>query len=148
MFYIAVMELKINHLAVIVAVIMQFVLGFLWYGPLFGDIWMEMVGLDMTTIEADPPGAGEWITNLVSAFASMYVLAWLFVKLKVNTLVRGLLYGLLIGFSFVLLSTMTSGMFAKDPYVLAWITGGFTTAGLALGGAILGAWPKYRRLPA
>ena len=49
-------ELKINHLAVIVAVVMQFVLGFLWYGPLFGDAWMEMVGLDMDT--ADRPGAG------------------------------------------------------------------------------------------
>lgn len=137
-------ELKINHLAVLVAVVLQFILGFLWYGPFFGEPWMGMVGLDTATIEANPPGAGEWITNIVSAVVSMYVLAWLFTKINVTSLVKGLLIGLLIGVAFVLLSTMTSGMFAKDPYGLAWITGGFTTVGLALGGAILGAWKKYK----
>ena len=137
-------ELKINHLAVLVAVVLQFVLGFLWYGPFFGEPWMGMVGLDMATVEANPPGAGEWITNIFSAVVSMYVLAWLFTKINVTSLVQGLLIGLLIGFAFVLLSIMTSGMFAKDPYGLAWITGGFTTVGLALGGAVLGAWKKYK----
>jgi len=137
-------ELKINHLAVLVAVVLQFVLGFLWYGPFFGEPWMGMVGLDTATIEANPPGAGEWITNIFSAVVSMYVLAWLFTKMNVGTLLKGCLYGLLLGFSFVLLSIMTSGMFAKDPYGLAWITGGFTTAGLAIGGAVLGAWKKYK----
>jgi len=137
-------ELKINHLAVLLAVVLQFALGFLWYSLLFGEAWMGMVGLDMATIEADPPGAEEWITNIVSAVVSMYVLAWLFTRINVTSLVQGLLIGLLIGFSFVLLSIMTSGMFAKDPYGLAWITGGFTTAGLAVGGAVLGAWKKYK----
>ena len=137
-------ELKINYLAVLVAVVLQFVLGFLWYGPLFGEAWMGMVGLDMATIEADPAGAGEWITNVVSAVISMWVLSWLFVKLGVDNWLRGAGLGLLIGVAFVLLSTMTSGMFAKDPYGLAWITGGFTTAGLTLGGAVLGAWTKSK----
>jgi hypothetical protein len=137
-------ELKINHLAVLVAVVLQFALGFLWYGPLFGEAWKGMVGLDMATIEADPAGAGEWITNIVSALVSMYVLAWLFTKINVTSLLQGLLIGLLIGFSFVLLSIMTSGMFAKDPYGLAWITGGFTTVGLGVGGGVLGAWKKYK----
>jgi hypothetical protein len=137
-------ELKINHLAVLVAVVLQFVLGFLWYGPIFGEPWMGMVGLDMATVEANPPGAGEWITNIFSAVVSMYVLAWLFTKIPVTSLLQGLGVGLLIGFSFVLLSIMTSGMFAKDPYGLAWITGGFTTVGLGIGGAVLGAWKKYK----
>ncbi len=137
-------ELKINHLAVLVAVVLQFVIGFLWYGPFFGEPWMGMVGLDMATIEANPPGAGEWITNIVSAVVSMYVLAWLFTKIPVTSLLNGLLVGLLLGFSFVLLSAMTSGMFAKDPYGLAWITGGYTTVGMGIGGAVLGAWKKYK----
>ena len=137
-------ELKVNHLAVLVAVVLQFVLGFLWYGPLFGEPWMAAVGLDMATIEADPAGAGEWITNIFTAVLSMYVLAWLFTRIPVTSLVQGLLIGLLLGFAFVLMSNMTSGMFAKDPYELAWITGGFTTVGLGVGGAVLGAWKKYK----
>jgi len=137
-------ELKINHLAVLVGVILQFVLGFLWYGPLFGEAWMGMVGLDMASIEADPAGAGAWVTNVVASVAGIYLLAWLFVKLGIDSLIRGLVLGLLIGFVFVLLSNMTSGMFAKDPYGLAWITGGFTTVGLGVGGAVLGAWTKSK----
>lgn len=137
-------ELKINHLAVWVSIVLQFVLGFLWYGPLFGEPWMKMVGLDMDTIMANPAGAGPWITNIISAVVSVYVLAWLFTKLNTDTWVKGLWIGFLVGFSFVLLSTMTSNMFAKAPYGLAWITGGFTTVGLMVAGVVLGAWKKYK----
>lgn len=137
-------ELKINYLAVLVAVILQFGLGFLWYGPLFGDPWMEMVGLDAATVEANPPGAGIWISNAIAAAISMCVLAWLFVKLNVKSLLRGIWIGFVIGFSFVLLSIMISGFYSDDPYWLAWITGGNTTVGLMLGGAVLGVWPKYK----
>ena len=136
-------ELKINYLAVLAAVILQFVLGFLWYGPLFGGPWMEMVGLDAATVEANPPGAGIWITNVVSAALAMYVLAWLFVKLKVESLLKGIWIGFVIGATFVLMSRMTSGMFSDYPYWLEWINGGYTTVGLMIGGAVLGAWRKY-----
>ena len=137
-------DLKINYLAVLVGVVLQFVLGFLWYGPLFGEAWMEMVGLDMDAVMADPVGAEGWITNVVASVAGIYLLAWLYVKLGVDSIGKGAGYGLLIGFVFVLLANMTTGMFAKDPYGLAWITGGFTTAGLGVGGAVLGAWTKVK----
>lgn len=135
-------DLKINHPAVWISVILQFGIGFLWYGPLFGDAWMSMKGLDPAILEADPAGAGEWITNLVSAVASIYLLAWLFVKLKVSSLLKGAFYGFIIGFVFVFLSVKTSGAFGKDPYWLAFVEGGFTTVGLTVAGAILGVWPK------
>ena len=135
--------LRINYLAVLVAIVLQFILGFLWYGPFFGDPWMGMVGLDMQTIEANPPGAGEWITNVVSAVLSMLVLAWLFKKIGVESWLRGIWIGFILGFSLVLMSNMTSGMFAGDPYGLAWITGGYTTVGLMLGGAVIGGWRRY-----
>lgn len=137
-------ELKINYLAVLVAVVLQFVLGFLWYGALFGEPWMEMVGLDAATAEANPPGAGVWISNVISAALSMFLLAWLFVKLKVESLVRGTMLGFVLGFVFVLMTIMVGGFFADSPYWLAWITGGNTTVGLMLGGAVLGAWRSYK----
>lgn len=137
-------NLKINHLAVWVAIVLQFVLGFLWYGPLFGEPWMQMVGLDMDTIMADPADAGDWITNIVASVASVYLLAFLFVKMGIDTLGKGTLYGFLIGFVFVLLANKTSGAFAKEPYGLAWITGGFTTVGLTIAGLVLGAWKKLK----
>ena len=138
-------ELKINHLAVFTGIILQFVIGYLWYAPfLFGNAWMEMVGLDLATIEANPPGANVWIINVAASVASLYLLAWLFTQLKVDNWFNGVYYGFLFGFAFVLLSLMRSNAFAQSPYGLAWINGGFTTFGLMIGGGILGAWKRYK----
>jgi hypothetical protein len=35
---------EINYLAVLVAGLVSFIVGSLWYGPLFGKSWMEAVG--------------------------------------------------------------------------------------------------------
>ena len=137
-------ELTINHLAVWVCVVLLTVLGFLWYGPIFGDPWMEMVGLDRATVEANPPGAGIWIANTVSTIIPMYVLAWLFTQMKVESPMRGAIIGLLIGFAFIHLSGLTGNLFAQRPYKLSWITGGYDMVALTVAGLILGAWRKYK----
>ncbi|MFE1938045.1 DUF1761 domain-containing protein [Leptospira kirschneri] len=38
-------ELHINYLAVLVAVITNFILGSIWYGPLLGKTWVKEMGL-------------------------------------------------------------------------------------------------------
>ena len=137
-------NLKINHLAVLVSVVWMFALGFLWYGPLFGEQWMEMVGLTMEDAEANPPGAGVWITNMVSSIAPIYLIAWLFVRMDVTSGVKGLILGFVFGFVFNLLPSMSNGMFSGDPYMLAWIQGGFQTVGWSVVGCILGVWTKMK----
>lgn len=135
--------LKINHLAILVCFVLLTVLGFVWYGPLFGEKWMGMVGLDLATVEANPPGAGIWITNVVATLIPLYTLAWLFTKLSVDSAGRGAAIGLLIVFAFEFMSTMTGNMFAQNPYGLTWITGGYNLVAIGLSGAILGGWRKY-----
>ncbi len=135
--------LAINHGAVWVSVVLLSVLGFLWYGPLFGDTWMSYVGLDPAEVEANPPGAGVWITNLIATVIPVYVVAWLFTKINVESALQGAVIGLILGFSFNLLSDMTSGMFSQKPYGLAWITGGFSMVAMGIAGGVLGAWRKY-----
>ncbi len=134
--------LKINHLAVWACVVLSFIIGFIWYDPLFGDAWMALVGLDRATVEANPPGAGIWIINMVSSVVPMYALAWLFVQLDVRAGLRGAGIGLLIVFSFHFLSTLVGNMFAQAPYELTWITGGFDLVLITISGFILGAWTK------
>ena len=135
--------LKINHLAVLLCVVVLFALGFLWYGPLFGEKWMAMVGLTREGIEANPPGAGLWLTNFVSAIVPIYVLAWLCTKTNADTAMKGAMLGLIIAAAFTLLQTMNTNMFADRPYGLAWITGGYSVVAFTLSGLILGAWRKY-----
>ncbi len=39
--------MQLNYLAIILATAVEFFLGFLWYGPLFGKLWGKMHGFDM-----------------------------------------------------------------------------------------------------
>lgn len=136
-------QLKINHLAVWLNIVLLHILGFLWYGPIFGETWMEMVGLTMADAETGSGAAGMWITNFIATVVPMYTLAWIFTKVNVESGLKGLGIGFLIAFSFVFLSDMTGDMFAQNPYGLSWITGGFSMVGLSIAGFILGAWRKY-----
>ncbi len=138
-------NLKINHAAVWVNVILMFALGFLWYDTLFGELWMEYVKLDIATIEANPPGLGIWGSNLVSSIASMYLLAWLFTKLNITTGIKGAWTGFVIAFVFIFLTIMVNNFFAKSPYGLAWILGGYSMVAFTINGFILGAWTKKKK---
>ena len=133
-------SLKINHAAVWVGVVVLFALGFIWYDLLFGEQWVEFVGLDMAELEANPPGYGLWISNLISSALGMYLLAWLFVGLNITSGAKGAIVGFLIAFVFIFLTTMINNMYAQSPYGLAWILGGYSMVGFTINGFILGAW--------
>lgn len=104
---------------------------------------MEMVGLSMADAEQGSANIGMWVTNFIATVVPMYVLAWIFVKMNVDSAIKGLYTGFLIAFSFVFLSDMTGDMFAQNPYALSWVTGGFSMFGFSVAGLILGAWKKY-----
>ena len=135
-------NVRINHLAVWVSIILMHALGFLWYGVLFGDAWMTFVGIDQETMENDSGSAGLWILNTVAIVASIYMIAWILAKLNVTSGVRGMGLSVLIAFCIHHLPLMNSNMFAGEPYGLAWITGGYVMAGLGIAGFILGSWLK------
>jgi hypothetical protein len=43
--------MEFNYLAILIAVVAQFVLGFIWYGPLFGTLWGKIHGFDKLSKE-------------------------------------------------------------------------------------------------
>lgn len=135
-------NLKINHLAVWLCIVLMHFFGFLWYGPLFGERWMALVEMDQATMEQDSMEAGVWIMNAVAIIAPVYLLAWLFTRLNVAAGIRGAGIAFLMAFCFHHLNVMNANMFAGEPYGLAWITGGYSVASLTISGFILGTWVK------
>ncbi len=137
-------NLKINHAAVWVGVVIMFALGFVWYGPLLGEKWMSFVGLTMADAENMEGMTGIWISNVVSSVLSMYLLAWFVAKLGIDSGIKGAILGLEIAFVFIFLTVMVNNMFAHAPYGLAWIIGGFSMVGFTINGFIFGAWTKKK----
>ncbi|RHX88820.1 DUF1761 domain-containing protein [Leptospira stimsonii] len=67
-------ELNINYFAILVAVVVNFIIGFLWYGPIFGKVWMKEMN-----IPADfKPDQKEMYKSmglmLIGSFLTAYVL--------------------------------------------------------------------------
>ncbi|HOO10546.1 MAG TPA: DUF1761 domain-containing protein, partial [Cyclobacteriaceae bacterium] len=67
-------ELPINYLAILVAVVANFILGFLWYTPLFGKAWAKEMGFD-TTVK---PSGGEMAKGMVFMVVGNFLMAYVF----------------------------------------------------------------------
>jgi hypothetical protein len=69
---------EISWIAVIVAALAGFMVGGVWYGPLFLKIWQKEAGITEADIQARHPArvfGGAFILNLFSAFFLGHVLA-------------------------------------------------------------------------
>ena len=60
-------------LATLLATVLSFVLGGLWYGPVFGKTWMRLVGVTEATLRENFNPAKTSGTTFVLAFLASYV---------------------------------------------------------------------------
>lgn len=67
-------NIHINWTAVIIAVVANFVLGFLWYTPLFGKVWGKEMGFNM---DQKPP-AGALAKGMIFMVIGNFFMAFVF----------------------------------------------------------------------
>ncbi len=67
-------NIHINFLAVLIAVIANFILGFIWYTPLFGKAWGKEMKFDMTK----KPPASAMIKGMVFMVIGNFFMAYVF----------------------------------------------------------------------
>ena len=142
------MEVPINYLAVLVAGISNMVIGFLWYGPLFGKTWSHLMGWGEMTPEkmaekqkAAMPG---YALSFVGALIMAYVLAHGIVFGNAYLGTSGISGGVQGAFWYWLgfVAPVTIGVVVWDgkPWKLWFINAGYYLAALLAMGAILGLW--------
>jgi hypothetical protein len=64
---------SVNYVAVLVAAVASMVVGFLWYGPLFGKMWMKLSGLKEMGDKSQ--AARNYGLTFVGSLVMAYVLA-------------------------------------------------------------------------
>jgi hypothetical protein len=127
----------VNWLAILVAAAASFVIGGLWYGPLFGKAWMAATGMTKEK-------GGE--ANMAKTFGLTYLLNLIAATSLVmflgpqSTWQSGLLYGALTGITFVSTALGITYLFEQRPLQQFLINGGYQTVNFAAMGVILGAW--------
>jgi hypothetical protein len=127
----------VNWLAVIVAAIVDFVVGFAWYSRmLFGSRWATLAGIDLERMSG---GASPiYAVPAVRALISAYVLALFVLGMGASTLLAGALVGLLVSLGFVAASTVDDYVFGGRPRDLWLLNTGYHVVGFVLMGAIIG----------
>ena len=67
-------DIQINILAIVIAVVANFILGFLWYTPLFGKAWAIEMGFDPN----EKPEGSVMARGMIFMVVGNFLLAWVF----------------------------------------------------------------------
>lgn len=129
----------INWLAVVVAIVVAQVVGFLWYGPLFSKQWMAALGRTEEDIRAEGPGPAIFI-GIVHSVLIAIALAILLTMSDTPDLVSGIKLALLTIVAFGIATVVTQGTYENRPTVTTWLYSGYLLVSTVAMGAILGAW--------
>ena len=140
--------LTVNWAAVVVAAIINMVLGMLWYGPFFGKAWMKMTGVSRDGMQNNPAAKSAMYRSMVIAFiialVQNIVLAHLIVFSVAAAGIGGVQAGVWIAFfvwlGFVLPAHSGVYLWESKPIKLWAIYSGYYLVLLLINGALLGAW--------
>lgn len=128
---------SINWIAVLCATLSAFIVGGLWYGPLFGKAWMNAFGFDEEYLKKRSMAKVFVISILLILFAATDLA--MFIGPEGN-LTYGLFAGFFAGFGWVATFLGVLYLFENRPFKAWLINAGYCTVSLTLMGAILGAW--------
>ncbi|MCE2407189.1 MAG: DUF1761 domain-containing protein [Pseudomonadales bacterium] len=127
----------VNWWAIIVASLVSFVIGWPWYGPLFGTAWLDALGKSADEIQPSPK---PFIISLVTTLITAFVMAVLIVALNINTWSDGALLGLFVGIGFIAASNISDAAFCGWSWKLVAIQSGYRVLYSVIMGVILGVW--------
>jgi hypothetical protein len=139
------MFMQPNWLAVVAAAVSAFVIGGLWYGPLFKNAWCREAGIDLHAA-GDGDGAGPKQRHPAKVFGTAFVAAlagaaafawWIGPAPELEYAVRR---GVLAGLGIAATSFGINYAFAGRSLKLWLIDGGYHTLQFAVYGMILGIW--------
>ena len=129
----------VNWVSVLVAALSGFVIGGLWYGPLFQKPWMQLTGM---TKEKGAQASmavtfgGAYVLNVMGAFGIAMVMGdhggWH----------SGLHTGLFTGLFFIGAALGVIYLFEQRPFKLWCINAGYQIVNFAAMGTVVGAWPR------
>lgn len=129
----------VNWVSVFVAALSGFVIGGLWYGPLFGKVWSRLTGITKESgsrISMPVTFGGAYVLNLIAASGIALQngthTGWLF----------ALHIGLMAAVFFIAPALGVIYLFEQRPLKLWLVNAGYQIVNFSAMGAIIGAWPR------
>jgi hypothetical protein len=131
-------HLHFNHMAVLVAAVIQWVLGALWYSLFFVKPWMALTGHQQSE---RPKGAvlymiGSFFGGLLLAFVVAHFVLWS----GAATIGGGLFVGFICWLGCVAVPLFFETLYERRPFALFAINSGYWLLSLLISGGLVAAW--------
>jgi hypothetical protein len=103
---------QINWVVVILGAIFNMVLGFIWYGPFFGKLWLKLIGKKTEEIDSK---AGMYILTFIASLVGAYVLAVVIEGLAISLWWQGIVMGAVLWVGIGATATLNTNTFEDSP---------------------------------
>lgn len=133
----------LNIWAILVATLSTFLVGWLWYGPLFGKAWISATGLSEEQIQQGNMAkifGLAFIFELIMAFNLAMFLTGSPEAAEQMNYQMGAFYGFLTGFGWVFFALAVNSLYEQKSWKYIFINGGYWTVAFTVMGLIIGAW--------
>ena len=129
----------VNYLAILVAAVVAYVIGALWYSPLlFGKMWMSLSKVDPKKMKMNPaPG---YIIGFLTTLIMAYVLGFFLELSEAATAVDGLTTAFWIWLGFLATTMLGSVLWEGKPLKLYVLNAAHSLVSILIMGVVLAVW--------
>jgi hypothetical protein len=130
---------NINYWAVLVSACSAFIIGWIWYGPLFGKLWMKLNGFTEEGLkEGGMSMPAMMLLNYVATALAALAIA-MFIGTEANA-GFGIFAGVMIAIFWIGTNRLNDVLYERKPWGLYFINVGYNLVIYAVMGAIIGLW--------
>lgn len=131
---------QLNWLAVALATLAYYVLGAVWFTPLFGRAWDRSIGHER--VPGSRFGAAYYIVPLVCALFVSLAIAILITAVAPIGIGESLVVGTVVGLGVGAAVSINNGLtpHTPRPFLFGAVTGGYHLVGIVIVSAIIGAF--------
>ncbi|MBI2022290.1 DUF1761 domain-containing protein [Candidatus Daviesbacteria bacterium] len=132
---------EVNFVEIVVAAVAAIILGFLWYGPIFGKTWMKLTGVTEAKIkEAKEKGMTKsYVLMMVGSLIMAYVLASFIELTGMVGAVGGATTGFWAWLGFAATVQSSKVLWGSDSWNLYFLETGYYLVSLLVMGAVMGS---------
>jgi hypothetical protein len=133
---------SVNYLAIIASAVAMMVLGFLWYGPVFGKMWMKQMGLTKTDMDAAKKKGmtKQYALMTASALVMSYVFANVLMAFDVYSVGMALQAAFWTWIGFIATVLLGKVLWENKSWELYCLDASYYLVGLGIVGVILTVW--------
>jgi hypothetical protein len=134
--------MKINYPAVLVAAVIHFLLGGIWYGVIFSNKFIELIGWSQEKLEqmGNKSHVSEYVFAFLTALVLVYILAHFVQYTGARTIAGGMQTAFWLWLGFVATTQISTVIFEERRMGLYLLNVGYELVACLVAGALLAVW--------